>query len=104
MLCFVALASAAHPGTELESVMMAYSEIVLNETAGRGLQLSRDQLANAAMNDVEKMFAKPDVWAQGWLTEFRNDPNDTFMASLFVEHCHKLFYGYKHGIENTRKI
>jgi hypothetical protein len=101
MICFVALMQAAHPGTVLHSVMPVYGELVVRKAAERGLQLSRDQLASASLQDVESMFSEPYLWGQRWLAEFRNDPEETFMVALFAEHCLKLFSAYKTGIENT---
>src|SRR3954453_22820678 len=62
MICFVALMQAAYPGTVLHSVMPAYGELVVRKAAERGLQLSRDQLAEASIRDAEAMFAEPYFW------------------------------------------
>ena len=70
--------------------------------AERGLQMNRDQLAKAAIDDFEMMFDDPFKWAQRWLSEFRDDPNDNFMVALFADHCMRLLHAYKHGLENTR--
>jgi hypothetical protein len=101
MICFVALMQAAHPGTVLQSVMPVYGDMVVRKAAERGLQLSRDQLAAAAIRDVEAMFSEPYLWGQRWLAEFRSDPEETFMVALFADHCLKLYSAYKSGIENT---
>ena len=58
------------------------------------MQLTRDQLAQASLDDVENMFAEPYLWGQQWLAEFRNDPEDTLMVALFADHCLKLFSAY----------
>jgi hypothetical protein len=42
--------------------------------------MSGDQLAHAAVDDVEAMIADPFNWAQRWLSEFRNDPTDDYMV------------------------
>jgi len=103
MICFVALMQAAHPGTVLQPVMIAYGDMVVRKAAERGLQLSRDQLAEASLSDAETMFSEPYLWGQRWLSEFRSDPEETFMVALFADHCLKLFSAYKSGIENTKK-
>src|SRR3954471_18440889 len=77
MICFVALMQAAYPGTVLHAVMPAYGDLVTQKAAERGLQLSRDQLAQASLRDVETMFSESYLWAQRWLTEFRDDPEET---------------------------
>lgn len=101
MICFVALMQAAYPGTVLHSVMPVFGDIIVLKAEERGLQLSRDQLAQASLDDAESMFAEPYQWAQRWLAEFRNNPEETFMVALFADHCLKLFSAYKSGIENT---
>jgi hypothetical protein len=74
----------------------------VNKTAERRLQMNKDQLANAAYDDVEAMIADPFGWAQRWLSEFRDDPNDNYMVALFADHCLRLLDAYKHGIEETQ--
>jgi hypothetical protein len=82
--------------------MGAYGNLLVDKMAERGLQMSRDQLANAAFDDVEAMAADPFKWAQRWLSEFRDDPNDNYMVFLFADHCLRLFQAHKHGIEETQ--
>ena len=101
IICFVALMQAAHPGTVLHEVMPVFGDLLVLKADERGLQLTRDQLAEWSLEDVEYMFAEPYKWAQRWLGEFRDNPDDTFMVFLFADHCHKLFSAYKTGIENT---
>jgi hypothetical protein len=50
------------------------------------------------------MIAKPYPWAQQWLAEFRDDPNDTYMVAFFAEHCLRLHHAYTNGIEKTRTV
>ena len=64
--------------------------------------MNTDQLAEHAMRDVEKMISDPFPWAQHWLAEFRDDPNDSYMVALFADHCLRLYYAYKLGIEETK--
>lgn len=101
MICFVALMQAAHPGTVLASVMPVFGDLLVLKADKRGLQLTRDQFAQASMDDVEYMFAEPYLWAQRWLAEFRHNPEETFMVALFADHCLKLFSAHKAGIEQT---
>jgi hypothetical protein len=56
---FVALMSVANPKSKLQPVMLAYENLLVHKIAQRGLQMSGDQLANAAMDDVEAMIADP---------------------------------------------
>jgi hypothetical protein len=102
-MCFVALMSAARPETNLSPVMMAFSRLLVNNMAKRGIELDIDKFADASTEDVGKMFAEPFNWSQSWLAEFRNDPNDNYMVVMFADHCQRLFNAYKHGIEDTNK-
>jgi hypothetical protein len=102
MLCFVALMQAATPGTVLQAVMLAYGDLAGRKASERGLQLTRDQLADAALHDAKELFNAPYKWSVGWLGEFHADPWDTDMVVPFVDHCLRLFHAYTHGIEQTR--
>jgi len=102
MICFVALMEAAKPGTQLQPVILGFANLIVSKISARGLQMNRDQLAEHAMRDVEKMMSDPFSWAQHWLAEFRDDPNDDYMVALFADHCLRLYSAYKHGIEETK--
>jgi hypothetical protein len=102
MICFVALMAAAKPDTQLPPVMGAFGTLVVSKASARGLQINRDQLTEYALQDFEKMTSEPFQWAQRWLAEFRDDPNDNHMVFLFADHCTRLFSAYQHGIESTR--
>jgi hypothetical protein len=102
MICFAALMVAAEPGTQLPPVMLAFANLLVGKISARGLQVNRDQLAEHALRDVERMAAHPFQWAQSWLAEFRDDPNDNYMVALFADHCLRLYSAYKHAIETTR--
>jgi hypothetical protein len=101
MICFVALMEVANPGTQLQPVLRAFGDLLVTKVCSR-LQMNRDQLAEAALSDVEKMVNSPFPWAQRWLAEFRDDPNDNYMAAMFADHCLRLWNAYRHGIEQTR--
>ena len=102
MICFVALISVAKPETKLPPVMMAFGDLLVSTLGARGLQITRDQLAEYAFNDVETMLKEPFAWAQRWLAEFRDDPKDNYMVALFADHCMRLFQAYKSAIEDTQ--
>jgi hypothetical protein len=102
-MCFVALMSSAGPETNLRSVMMAFSRLLTKNMATRGIEVDIDQFAEASTQDVEEMFAEPFKWSQGWLAEFRDDPNDNYMVVMFADHCQRQFNAYKHAIEDTNK-
>lgn len=55
MICFAALMVAAKPGTQLQPVMLAFGDLLVTKVSSRGLQMNRDQLAEAALADVEEM-------------------------------------------------
>lgn len=101
MLCFAAIMSVASPGTGLPPVMLAFCDIVLGKMAERGLQLSKDQLADTSLQDAELLLTDPGRWAKDWLSEFRSNPDDNHMVVMFAYHCTKLFHAYKNGIAET---
>jgi hypothetical protein len=102
MLAFVALMENAKD-VNLKKVLMTFGDLLVAKVAKRGLQINRDQLADYALNDTERLIASPFPWAQQWLAEFREDPNDNYMVALFADHCLRLHHAYKHGIEETRR-
>jgi hypothetical protein len=102
LISFAALMQIAKPRTKLQPVMLAYGNLLVNKIGERGLQMNSDQLANAAIDEVEAMIADPFKWAQRWLSEFRNDPNDNYMVAMFADHCLRLHQAYKHSIEQTQ--
>jgi len=102
MICFVALMRAAKPGTQLQSVLLAFGDLLVNKISARGIQMNRDQVAEHALQDIEKMISDPLPWAQDWLIEFRGDLNDDNMVALFADHCLRLYEAYNHGIETTK--
>jgi len=94
--------SVATPENKLLPVMMAYGNLLVHKIAQRGLQMNRDQLADAALDDVRAMNTDRYTWAQRWLSEFRNDPNDNYMVGEFAEHCVLLYGAYMGGIETIQ--
>ena len=97
LLSFAALASVANPESKLPPV---YARLVVDKMAKRGLQMSEEQLADAACDDLDVMIAQPFKWARQWLSEFGDDPHEDYI--LFAEHWLALFKAYKHGIEQTQ--
>jgi hypothetical protein len=102
MICFVALMSVATPESKLFPVMGAFGNLLVSKLDARGLQVTRDQLAEHALKDVETMLTEPFPWGQRWLAEFRSDPKDNYMVAVFADHCCRLFQAYKHSIESTQ--
>jgi hypothetical protein len=100
-ICFVAFSSVAAPETKLPPVLMAYARLVARRLNARGMLADPDAFADASLSDVNRLFTEPYAWAQDWLAEFRNDPNDTYMVALFAEHCQKLFHAYRETIQDT---
>jgi hypothetical protein len=100
LFSFAALASVANPESGLRPVMRAYAKLVVDKMAKRDLQMSEDQLANAACDDLDAMVAQPFKWAQEWLSEFGDNAKDNYIS--FAEHWLALFKAYKHGIEQTQ--
>jgi hypothetical protein len=102
LICFVALMVAATPGRQLQPVIGAFGTLIVDKASTRGLQISRDRLAEYALQDVDKMTSEPFQWAKRWLAEFRDDPNDNYMVAFFADHCTRLFRAYTDAIESTR--
>jgi hypothetical protein len=48
------------------------------------------------------MVDEPFKWAQRWLSEFRDDPNDNYMVFPFADHWLRLFHAHKSSIEETQ--
>jgi len=103
IFCFVALMSAASPvqRPNLQLVMMAFSRLLEGKFRDRGISIDMDRFAEQSTQEVERMFANPFEWAQHWLSDFRDDPNDNHMVFLFADHCTRQFQAFKAGIENT---
>jgi hypothetical protein len=68
----------AHPGTNLQRVMNRFGDLLITKITARGLQMNRDQLAQTALDDVERKMLEPSPWAQDCLAEFRSDPYDNY--------------------------
>jgi hypothetical protein len=100
LFSFTALMSVANQESGLRPVMLAYADLLVHKTAERGLQMNKDQLADAALDDVDAMIDQPFGWAQRWLSEFGDDAKDNYI--MFADHCLRLLDAYKHGIEETR--
>jgi hypothetical protein len=102
LISFSALASIADEESGLRPVLSAYGNLIVQKMAERGLQMSWDELANAAFDDGEAMIADPIEWAQRWLAEFNTGPNGNFRAWVFADHCVRLFNADRQGLEKTR--
>jgi hypothetical protein len=102
LICFAALISVATPQSKLQPVVEAFGNLLFSKARRRGVQGTRDQLAEYALKDVKAMFKDPFAWGQRWLADFRSDPKDNHMVVLFADHCCRLFQAYKHSIESTQ--
>jgi hypothetical protein len=100
-LCFVAFSSVANAETKLPPVLLAYARLVARRLNALGKLADPDAFADASFSDVHRLFEDPYVWAQSWLAEFRNNPDDTHMVYLFADHCQKLFNAYRQTIQET---
>jgi hypothetical protein len=100
LISFAALMSIANPESGLGPVILAYENLLVHKMAQRDLHMNGDQLAKAAVNDVEEMMSQPFGWAQRWLSEFGDDAKDNYI--IFADHCVRLFHAYEQGIEKTR--
>src|SRR5438094_57013 len=75
--------------------------LLVDKMAKRGLQMSDEQMANAAFDDADELFAQPFRWAQEWLAEFGENAKDNYI--LFAEHWLALFKAWKNAIEKTHR-
>jgi hypothetical protein len=100
LISFVALAAVAKE-RGLEPVLIAYGNLIVDKMAKRGLQMSDEQMANAAFDDADELFAQPFRWAQEWLAEFGENAKDNYI--LFAEHWLALFKAWKNAIEKTHR-
>ena len=93
---------SARPETNLRPVMMAFSKLLSQKITNRGLQIDIVHLAEGSVRDVRKLFKSPSDWSQTWLAEFREDPEDTYMALMFAHHCQRQFNAFRNAIEETK--
>jgi hypothetical protein len=100
-LYFAALISCAKPGTSLQPAMLAYGRLLERKFSERGIPADTDALANSSIDDTQDLLQQPFAWAQRWLREFRNDPNDNHMVAMFADRCARLFSAYKNAIQET---
>jgi hypothetical protein len=101
IMCFTVFAEAADEEKKLLPVFAAFTDLVHSKMRARGLQMNKEQFAANAFADMEDMMAHAFRWAQRWLAEFRDDPNDDFMTVNFANHCIRLLVAYKRGIKDT---
>jgi hypothetical protein len=101
-ICALAAIATLAQDTRLRGVMGALVSLVQAKRARRGLgSASRDEAMYSAIDSVEDLFTDPFKWAQRWLMEFRNDPDDNFMVVLFADHWQRHWNAVKHALETT---
>jgi hypothetical protein len=59
---------------------------------------------DAAFDSVETLFANPCKWAQRWLMDFRDDPDDNFMVASFADHWQQQYAALKGAIDEPRPL
>jgi len=52
---------------------------------------------------LSELKTNPYRWAQRWLTEFRNNPDDNFMVALFADLWLRQYAGFRHAIDSTQQ-
>jgi hypothetical protein len=105
-MCFSALAVLADKdkAPNLFPVLREFARVLEGKHNGRGLRTDIDKFADSAFADVADMTVNPLVWAQRWLAEFRNDPNDNYMVVRFADHCLRQYGAFKHAIQTTSPV
>ena len=105
-LSFMALSSAANRNTapELLPVMVAFGHLLAEKRSARGIKVDVDDLAESCMVDVTDLIKNPFPWAQRWLAEFRNNPQDNYMVGLFADYNIRQYHAIKDAIETTPEI
>jgi hypothetical protein len=102
--CLCALAVVAH-SLQLRVVLAELVDVVEAKRTRRGLRnYSRGYLMDAAFDSVEALFANPCKWAQRWLVDFRDDPDDNFMLALFADHWQQQYAVLKRAIDEPRPL
>jgi hypothetical protein len=102
--CLCALAVVAHE-LHLRAVLAELVDVVEAKRARRGLRTySRGYLMDAAFDSVETLFANPCKWAQRWLMDFRDDPDDNFMVVPFADHWQQQYAALKGAIDEPRPL
>jgi hypothetical protein len=81
--------------------MLAYGRLLERKFSERGIPADTDALANSSIDDTQDLLQQPFAWAQRWLREFRNDPNDNYMVAMFADRCARLFSAYKNATQET---
>jgi len=97
-----ALLERANIDPKLLPVLREYKGVLAAKRVGRGLQANREQLIDAAVEDLSDMFTDPFKWAHRWLMEFRSDPDDMTGVVLFADHCLRQYEGAKGSLDKTR--
>ena len=72
--------------TTLHPVLQEYENLLETKRTGRGLNVGSREFRYAPSKTCSELKTNPYRWAQRWLTEFRNNPDDNFMVALFADH------------------
>jgi hypothetical protein len=64
----------------------------------------RGYLMDASFDSIEMLFAHPCKWAQRWLMDFRDDPDDNFMVVPFGDHWQQQYAALKGAIDEPRPL
>jgi hypothetical protein len=102
--CLCALAVVAHD-LHMRAVLAELVDVVQAKRTRRGLRtFGRGYLMDAAFDSVERLFANPFKWAQRWLMDFRDDPDDDLMLTVFANHWQQQYAALKSAIDEPRPL
>jgi hypothetical protein len=86
-------------------VLAELVDIVEAKRTRRGLRnFGSGYLMDAAFDSVDRLFANPCKWAQRWLMDFRDDPNDDFMLAVFADHWQEQYAALKRAVGEPRPL
>ena len=71
--------------TTLHPVLREYENLLEAKRTGRWLNVGSREFRDAAIEDLLGIKDKSYRWAQKWLTEFRNNPDDNFHGRFVRE-------------------
>jgi hypothetical protein len=102
--CICALAVLAHD-LHLRGVLAELVAIVEAKRIRRGLRtFGIGYLMDAAFDSLEALSANPCKWAQHWLMDFRDDPDDNYMLADFADHWQQQYAALKRAIDEPRPL
>jgi hypothetical protein len=102
--CLCALAVLAYD-PHLRDVLAELVTIVETKRTRRGLRnMGIGYLMDAGFDSLEVLSANPCKWAQRWLMDFRDNPDDDYMLADFAEHWQQQYADLKKALDEPRPL